>query len=249
MEKEGLDEKGRGSGINRSAPAKVPRACPQPRPQRSHRGLRARFFAWLLAHGSDMEERHYDLVRQRIVGGLGGPGKTVVELGPGAGPNAAHLARGTRWVCIEPNPHFHPHLRRAAAERGLDIEIQGEAAEALPLPDASADAVVCTLVLCSVDDVMGVLREALRVLEPGGLFAFIEHVGAPPGSALRWWQKTLQPAWGLLADGCHPARDTEAAIRAAGFERVETEPFDLPMGLARPHIAGFAWKEGGATES
>ena len=233
-----MDEKGRGKRGNGSPAAKVPPA----RPARRHRGLRARFFAWLLAHGSDLEERHYELVRQRVVGGLGGPGRTVVELGPGAGPNAQHFTRGTRWVCVEPNPHFHRHLRAAAEARGHDLEIVGHPAERLPLPDGSADAVVGTLVLCSVDDVAAVLREARRVLKPGAPFAFIEHVGAAPGSARRWWQEALRPAWGLMADGCDPSRDTEAALRAAGFARVDVEHFGLPLGLARPHIAGRAWK-------
>ena len=229
-----MRETERGKRGNGSTPAKVP--------ARPRGGLRGRFFAWLLAHGADTEERHYDLVRQRIVGGLGGEGKTVVELGPGAGPNAAHLARGTRWVCIEPNPHFHRHLRKAAAARGLEIEIYECAAEKLPLPDDSADAVVCTLVLCSADDPAAALREASRVLKPTAPLAFIEHVGAAPGSRVRWWQETIAPAWGLLADGCHPARDTEATIRAAGFGRLKVERLALPLGLVRLHIAGWAWK-------
>ena len=239
-----MDEKGRGSATNQSAPSKILPSGGR----RNRRGLRARFFAWLLSTGAEAEERHYDRVRRRVVGGLGGPGQTVVEIGPGAGPNAAHLAQSTRWICAEPNPHFHRHLRAAAAEHGLEVEIHEQVAEGLPLPDASADAVVATLVLCSVDDGAGVLREVLRVLKPGAPLAFIEHVGAAEGSRLRWWQEAVAPAWGFLADGCHPARDSGETIRAAGFGRVEMEQLRLPLGLIRPHVAGRAWKAGEATE-
>ena len=198
-------------------------------------------FAWLLAHSAAAEERHYAALRRRTVGGLGGAGKTVVELGPGAGPNAAYLAPGTCWVCIEPNRHFHRYLEKAAAAHGLVLDLREAIAETLPLPDGSADAVVCTLVLCSVDDAAGVLREAQRVLKPGAPFVFVEHVAAQDGSRLRRVQRGLRKPWGLLADGCDPARDTEAAIHAAGFGRVEVERLRLPLGLIRPHIAGRAW--------
>ena len=164
----------------------------------------------------------------------------VVEIGPGAGPNARYLPTGTRWVCVEPNVHFHPRLGRAAAEHGLDLEVVPGTAEALPLADGAADAVVSTLVLCSVHDVRQSLAEVRRVLRPGGRFVFIEHVAAAPGTVLRTLQSSLRAPWGWVADGCRPDRETEAAIRAAGFASVETEAFRAPLGLAAPHVMGLA---------
>ena len=164
----------------------------------------------------------------------------VVEIGPGAGPNARYLAAGTRWVCVEPNVHFHPRLRRAAQAHGLDLELAAGTAEALPLADGAADAVVSTLVLCSVRDVDQSLAEVRRVLRPGGRFVFVEHVAAPPGTALRRMQTALRRPWGWLADGCRPDRQTEDAVREAGFAAVELERFRAPLGLAAPHVAGVA---------
>ncbi len=137
---------------------------------------------------------------------------TVVELGPGTGANFTWLTPG-----------------------GIHWIGRG-------LPGACADAVISTHVLCSVTDVGAAYREALRLLRPGGVFAFVEHVGAPQGTGLRRLQRFIRPAWGWVADGCHPDRDLEAAIRAAGFASVEITRFRIAAPVVSPHIAGQAWK-------
>ncbi|HEU4545557.1 MAG TPA: class I SAM-dependent methyltransferase, partial [Microlunatus sp.] len=77
---------------------------------------------------------------------------TVVELGAGVGANMRYLPVGARLIAIEPNPYMHMRLRRAARSRGVDLEIRSVVAERIDLPDASADAVISSLVLCSVRD-------------------------------------------------------------------------------------------------
>ena len=210
-------------------------------PPMVRRGLRARLFAWGLAHNGDADRRLYG-VRKRALFAQAVPssGQTVVEIGAGTGPNAAYLPAGTRWLVAEPNVHAHPHVQRAADEHGLDLTLLAGDAEHLPLADGSADAVVSTLVLCSVPDPARALAEARRVLRPGGTLVFIEHVAAPDGSRLRWLQRVLRVPWGIVADGCRPDRDTEAALLAAGFARIEVERFRAPLGPVAPHIAGLA---------
>ncbi|MFN3596175.1 MAG: class I SAM-dependent methyltransferase [Rubricoccaceae bacterium] len=201
------------------------------------RGLRRWAFAHLLASAASADRRLYGPRKVALLGALRG---TVVELGAGAGPNAVYLAPGTRWVAVEPNVHFHGRLRQAARQHGLTLTLSAAVAERLPLADASADAVVSTLVLCSVDDVPAALAEVRRVLRPGGRFVFIEHVAAPRGTMLRAAQRLLRGPWSVLADGCRPDQDTLGAIRAAGFADVQAEAFSVPLGLVRPHVAGVA---------
>ena len=55
-------------------------------------------------------------------------------------------------------------------------------------PDNSFDVVIETLVLCSVSDVGKSLSEIQRVLKPGGVFCFLDHVKAPEAT----WLLTLQ---------------------------------------------------------
>ncbi|MEO1477412.1 MAG: class I SAM-dependent methyltransferase [Bacteroidota bacterium] len=202
-------------------------------------GLYARFFAGCMHRADGTDQRLYGDRKQSLLGALRG---TVVEIGAGAGPNARYLAAGTRWVAVEPNVHMHPYLREQADEFGLDVRPEVGVAEALPVDDASADAVVSTLVLCSVDDVARALAEVRRVLKPGGRFVFIEHVAAQRGTARRGAQRVLRRPWGWVADGCRPDRETGPAIEAAGFASVDLERFaaDLPFNLVTPHIAGVA---------
>lgn len=110
------------------------------------------------------------------------------------------------------------------------------------MPDASVDDVISTFVLCSVTDLEAALAEILRVLRPGGRFAFMEHVIAPEGSLLRRTQHLVTPVWRFVADGCHPNRGIEAAIRRTGFSSIEIQSFRAPEPIVSPRIAGVATK-------
>jgi SAM-dependent methyltransferase len=79
------------------------------------------------------------------------------------------------------------------------------------------DAVVCSLVLCSVSDPDSVLRELLSCLRQGGELRFLEHV-ATGGIRGRFQQLVDATIWPRLAGNCHTHRHTEQSIRAAGFE-------------------------------
>jgi SAM-dependent methyltransferase len=196
-----------------------------------------RWFAWALPRLA----QHYDnLVADRKRALLSGVGGTVVELGPGTGTNLRYYSPGVHWIGIEPNPYLHPHLRRAAGDARLQVDIRQSYAEHIDLADDSADVVVATAVLCSVTDQIQSIREIRRVLKSGGRFVFLEHVAADRGTSLRRIQRAVQPFWGCLADGCNPARDTGEAIAGAEFKSIDVEAFKLPLGPVAPHISGVA---------
>jgi SAM-dependent methyltransferase len=209
------------------------------KPARQNRGFRKRVFAWLMANCTGRHERLVAERKRALLGGLSG---TIVEIGPGAGANLAYYARGVRWIGIEPNPHMHSYLERAARAAGLDADLREGFANHLDLDDSSVDAVVSTLVFCSVDDVAGSLREIRRVLKPGGKFVFLEHVAAFENSSTRRWQHRVAPFFAYFADGCHPDRETWRAIEGAGFSDVRLEHFRVALPVIGPHIAGVATK-------
>jgi ubiquinone/menaquinone biosynthesis C-methylase UbiE len=191
----------------------------------------SRFGGRLEPHRGPHNKRHF--------GGLYG---TIVEIGPGVGANLPYLPKGVTWIGVEPNWYMHERLLAQARRVGVDAEVRTGAAEDLPIADNTADAVIGTLVLCSVVDQRRALQEVLRVLKPGGTLVFIEHVAAPRGSSLRRLQRWLRPLWSRLGDGCHPDRETRAELEQAGFDTVSIEAFTAPVPVVSPHIAGRALK-------
>ena len=202
-------------------------------------GLYQRLFAHGLALGDDAQHRIYGDRKRRLFSGLEG---TVVEIGPGTGVNLPYLPDGLRWIGLEPNPHMHGYLREQLAGRDMEVDLRSDPAQDPGLPDACADAVISTLVLCSVPHLDETLVELRRILKPGGRLLFIEHVAAPPDTWLYTLQRTIQPAWTCLGDGCRPDRDTGAALRRAGFASVSIEDFDTGLPVVSPHIMGTARK-------
>ncbi len=189
--------------------------------------------------------------RDALLSPLGG---SILEIGAGTGANLGHYprrllrARGKtadeRLVLTEPDAHMLEHLRKRP-ETG-EIEIERASSDALPFPDESFDAVVSTLVLCSVPDVDRTLAEIRRVLKPGGALVFLEHVAADEASRRRRWQRRLEPLWSKLADGCHLTRETDKSIAKAGFmfETLERESMRKSLPIVRPTVRGIARKTG-----
>jgi len=178
--------------------------------------------------------------RRRMLAGLSG---TVCEVGAGQGLNFAHYpAIVTRVVAVEPEPTLREHAIDAARRSTIPIDVLDGAADALPVPDGSCDAVVASLVLCSIPNQRSGLDEARRVLKPGGELRFYEHVRSAH-TAVALLEDAITPLWSRMAGGCHPNRDTVAVIRAAGFDVIEADRFGFsPQRLVPPtaHVLGRA---------
>ncbi len=180
-----------------------------------------------------MAERRRDLLAQAH--------GRVVEIGAGTGLNFSHYPPAvTKVEATEPDPYMRKRARKAAAVAPVPVTLTDAVAEALPFADASFDAAVATLVLCSVRDADMALHEVRRVLKPGGRLLFFEHVRGQ--ARLARWQDRLERPWGWFAGGCHPNRDTVQAIREAGFEleQVDEFHFNPALVLVRPHASGAA---------
>jgi len=168
--------------------------------------------------------------------------REVVEIGPGVGANLGYLPAGATLVAVEPNRYMHGRLREAAHLHGVQLDLRDRMAEQPGLPDSSADAVISSLVLCTVHDPAAVLAEVRRILRPGGTFRFLEHVAAESGTPTRAAQRILRRPWAWTFEGCSCERDLEGFVRAAGFESVTIERYRIHT-LFLPfntHIAGIA---------
>jgi ubiquinone/menaquinone biosynthesis C-methylase UbiE len=191
-----------------------------------------------------MEPRGMQELRDHAVSGLSG---RVLEVGAGTGGNfARYPATVTSLVATEPDFYMLERARKHATAIDRDVELHQVSAEELPFEDASFDAVVSILVLCSVDDQPKALSEIKRVLKPGAPLRFIEHIryDGPIGGA---YQDLLSPAWRWLGAGCRPNRRTADAITNAGFTLTEIHRFKLappipPLSVTRPAVVGTAVK-------
>ncbi len=197
--------------------------------------VRHPIFARLYARFSaDEEAKGGAELRDELLAGLAG---RVVEVGAGHGLNFAHFPIAvTEVVAIEPEPHLRELASEAAARAPVPVTLVDGVADSLPLPDASCDAAVCSLVLCSVADPDAALAEVRRVLRPGGGLRFYEHVLADTPGLARV-QRVINVAHPLLAGGCHITRDTEAAIERAGFEIVRIRRFRFAPMLPSKHVS------------
>lgn len=178
----------------------------------------------------------------------------VVEVGVGTGVNFAFLRdAGVREViAVEPNLEFLPVASAAADNVGMQLQVREGVMEQLPIATGSVDAVVATLVLCSVKDVAKAVAEAHRVLRPGGRYIFTEHVAAPADSMLRVAQGFFDPMQKGLAAGCSLTGQPLPKITSAfGASNTQASHWSLsgdassplpPHFLLSPHLSGFAEK-------
>lgn len=193
------------------------------------------------------ERAGLDLWRRELLRSVAGE---VLEIGAGTGANLAHYPGSIeRLTVTEPDRAMRRQLDRRLRETAPFHSSAAIAAQAerLPFADASFDAVVATLVLCSVEDPARALGEVRRVLRPGGRFHFLEHVESDRPSRLRW-QHLLEPVWRRVADNCHLTRRTEETIVAAGFtiEWVKRESMRKAMPILRATVRGVARSPGAA---
>lgn len=201
----------------------------------------ARLWTVMSAHETPLLRR----LRTENLAGLSG---RVLEVGAGTGTNFEFYPDTVREViALEPETRLAPKAREAAAAAPIPVTVVESTIETMPPMAEPFDAVVCSLVLCSVDDPDSVLRQLNSVLRPAGELRYFEHVASPG------WRGGLQKVadatfWPRIAGNCHTHRHTEQAITGAGFSITTarhqmTFPAWVPLPVAEMSV-GRAVKNG-----
>ncbi|HWA87306.1 MAG TPA: arsenite methyltransferase [Opitutus sp.] len=162
------------------------------------------------------------------------PGETVLDLGSGAGFDsflaARQLAGTGRVIGVDMTAAMIAKARANAKKGGYAnpvlpgrtaIEFRLGEIEALPVADASVDLIISNCVINLSPEKPRVLREAYRVLKPGGRLAIADIVATKPlPAALR----AKLDAISACVAGATPIDQLRVELRDAGFVRIEIEP-------------------------
>lgn len=180
-----------------------------------------------------LSRRQILALRERVVPKVAGE---VLEIGFGSGLNVPYYgANVTKVHAIDPSLVGRKLATKRLAAATIPIEFSGLDGQALPLPDASVDAVLSTFTMCTIPDLARALREVRRVLKPGGTLHFLEH-GRSPDSGVARWQDRLTPLNARIAGGCTLNRPIDRFIADAGFEITALQNFYLPGPKAAGHM-------------
>ncbi|MHA7293244.1 class I SAM-dependent methyltransferase [Arthrobacter sp. HLT1-21] len=145
----------------------------------------------------------------------------ILEVAIGTGLNLPHLPPGARVTGVDLSPAMLAVAVDRARRLGRDVDVRVGNAEQLPFDDNSFDSVICGLSLCGIPDPEAAVREAWRVLVPGGRLLLLDHVAStwPPIYALQW----LLERFTVRTAGEHFTRRQLPLVQAAGFVVVEVE--------------------------
>jgi len=141
----------------------------------------------------------------------------VLEVAIGTGRNLPHYPPGIRLTGIDLSPAMLELARRHAQQLDVEVDLRLADAQALEVPDASFDTVVCTLSLCAIPDERQAVAEMARVLRPGGRLLLLDHVAAAPR-----WVRAIQ--W-LLERVTIPLG--EEHLRRRPLHQVQAEGFQI----------------------
>jgi ubiquinone/menaquinone biosynthesis C-methylase UbiE len=149
----------------------------------------------------------------------------VLEVAIGTGRNLPYYPQGVRLTGIEFSPAMLELARRQADQLGRTIDLRLGDAQALELPDAAFDTVVCTLSLCAIPDHRRAVAEMKRVLRPGGRLLLLDHVAGGPR-----WVRAIQCLLERVTrplGGEYLRRHPLLQVQAEGFQIERQERFKL----------------------
>lgn len=187
-------------------------------------------YSRLFAHVYDIamrkaEQQELAKRRKTLISGLSG---NILEVGSGTGANFSYYGQDAEVLGIEPSgPMLKQAKEKLPKEGNITLYQAGIEDPALDklIPNSSLDAVVCTLVLCTIPNLEAAFDRFYRWLKPQGILIVLEHIRSKKEINGKL-QDFVAPAWKVIGEGCHLNRQTDAIIRNKGFEAVKEDYFE-----------------------
>ena len=172
-----------------------------------------------------------------LIGALAvGPGKLVVDVASGPGASALQLARetGCDVIGVELSPESVEAATLSAADLGIRVRFVVGDAEALPLPDASVDGVLCECALCTFPDKAAAAHEIARVLRPGARVALSDMTAERERLPA---ELTSLAAWVACVADARPLAEIATLLGDAGLRVEQAEPRDETLAVLLDRVA------------
>jgi SAM-dependent methyltransferase len=164
-------------------------------------------------------------LRRKLIGDLRG---RILEIGCGTGFNFAHYAPAAEVIAIEPFAPFRDYAAQQTSGLAASITVQEGDAQQLAFAASEFDAVVGTLVFCSIPDPHCALAEIRRVAKPGAQLRLLEHV-RHDRPLLGLLQDAVNPLWQVCeGNGCNLNRRTVQMIQRSGCTIQQMQRHALP---------------------
>ncbi|MBP9153256.1 MAG: class I SAM-dependent methyltransferase [Flavobacteriales bacterium] len=167
-----------------------------------------------------MEQKVLGRYRKQLLEPLHG---NILEVGSGTGINFKLYPKGCHVIASEPSEHMLRYaterLKMEPVQATIELVLAGVGSEALEkrVPEGGFDAIVCTLVLCTIPDPQLAVSSFKNWLKPDGKLIILEHVHAKTNPR-KLVHNVLNPAWKRFGEGCNLNRNTAKMLRDSGFE-------------------------------
>jgi SAM-dependent methyltransferase len=177
--------------------------------------------------------------RKYLLGHLTG---NILEVGSGTGVNFKFYAPDLRVLAVEPSAAMIKIAKTKVTDQNnieflnfgvTDRKIDNH------IPEKSLDAIVSTLVMCTIPNPHEAVANFKKWLKPGGKLIVLEHIHASRPFN-RKFQTAFNPIWKTFGEGCNLTRNTDELIKGAGFKALHEEYF---VRLLRFHAGVFVLDE------
>lgn len=153
--------------------------------------------------------------RRRFLNGLVGE---IIDVGSGTGANFSFFNPNTKVYAVEPSIEMMERSKEKIQEKNIELLNFGINDDALQLKftEKSVDAIICTLVLCTISEPEVAIQNFKKWLKPEGKLIIIEHVHSS-NMFYAWFQNLINPVWKKIGEGCNLNRNTEKLLLENGF--------------------------------